>query len=492
MRGRRNALFPMTDTSTSTTKKGYQGFGSFHSDNVEEMLAAREFIEPAVPAGLDVASLLRAAGVDPESPPPEFGAPMRRFFYLDDEWTFLNHGAFGCVSRVAMKASQAWAEYAESQPLRFIDRQLFALVASTVRKMAARVKTSPRRLVFVPNATTGLNAAISAAGLAAGERVFSLDVGYGSVKKMIAAACSRSGATAVQCGIKFPLDSPAALVDQVSACLASHAGEWAGPGMPFKLGIVDAVTSNTGMVLPIYELVPLLRRYCEYVAVDGAHALQALPLDIDALGADWYVSNAHKWLCSTKGVAILAVSERVRETTHCPIISHGSGSGFSSEFIWDGARDYSGVLALQALLAWWDWVGPAAARGYCESLLQKAVKLLTETWGTRTHVPAPSFYSHMACVGVPPRASPAPEGAPATSDHAKALQDALHFHRKVEVPVKCLEGALYFRISVSVHNCLSDYERLIEAVSSLGWDKATATLLPEAVVEPPKKSSVRK
>ena len=72
------------------------------------------------------------------------------------------------------------------------------------------------------------------------------------------------------------------------------------------------------------------------VLVDGAHALGAVPLSLRDLGADFYVSNAHKWFCNPKGAAFLYVRKELKSSIHPLIVSHGYGSGFNSEFIWAG------------------------------------------------------------------------------------------------------------------------------------------------------------
>lgn len=70
--------------------------------------------------------------------------------------------------------------------------------------------------------------------------------------------------------------------------------------------------------------------------LDGAHVLGMLPIDIQKYGADYVVSNCHKWMSSARGAAILYVSNEHLSSFKPLIISHGSGSGFTSDFIWDG------------------------------------------------------------------------------------------------------------------------------------------------------------
>ena len=51
----------------------------------------------------------------------------------------------------------------------------------------------------------------------------------------------------------------------------------------------------------------------------------------------------------------------------------------------------------------------------------------------------------------------------ATSTDAKRVQDSLHYIHRIEVPVKCVDGRLYVRLSAHVYNCLEDYEKLAVA-----------------------------
>lgn len=320
---------------------GYAGFGSFHSDNVEEMVRDRSFRPP--PSPVDELSLSSIRDV------PFGHAFGRRFFHLDPSWVFVNHGAFGACLRHALDAAARWRAHAEEQPLQFIDRELFPHLVHAIREFAPHVGASPERLAFVQNATTGLNAVIGSVDLMPGDSIFMLDIGYGSVKKMcraaVADATRRIRSTAAALGVEdaleehkvrspvgagrsvrrapptrpatpifpqlprlieahVPLDDALtadAVVDAVSAHLPTDGS--------CRLAVFDHITSNTALRLPIERIAALCRHRGVPVLIDGAHGLMSDAMFLDTLGADYYCGNMHKWCAAPKGSAFLYVRD---------------------------------------------------------------------------------------------------------------------------------------------------------------------------------------
>lgn len=510
-------MINMAAAASSTAElEGYKNFGSFHTTSVEEMLAipADRWARPTVPIDEDaivgecVASVIDAyasqctgSEATAEEVVEELAAIARpvtdsgtgslplgrslllgKAFMIDPSWCFVNHGAFGGPLVAGLRAAQAWQMYAETQPLRFIDRELFPHVVESIRCMSramaadpdatdaatASPASSPCDTILLPNATTGLNIAIAAAPLSPDRPAFTLSICYGALKKMLTHACDRAGATLLLHDTPFPPPKEAAASkeafdDWIVGLFRDNLPEGAG------LAVIDAVTSNTAVVLPVARVAAVCKSKGVPLLVDGAHALGSIGRCGPGAGegVTWFVSNCHKWWSSPRGLAAMWVDPGMQATTRPLVVSHGYGSGFSSEFIWDGCRDYSAALAIPVVARVRGLLGEGRATRYCRSLLRWAMAHLAAAWGTSGPVPE-GCHSHMGLVRVPDGAiHPLGRGGRATSAHAKALQDRLHDECRVECPVKCHSGALFVRISAAVYNCSADYRRLGEAVLAL-------------------------
>jgi hypothetical protein len=102
---------------SAVIKTGYQGFGSFHSDDVEVLVRQPDSSYEPPHRPFDVDDLFH----DLET--CEIGASMRQHYMIDfDNWTFINHGAFGAPVTAAQQEADRWRRHCEAQPLKFLDR----------------------------------------------------------------------------------------------------------------------------------------------------------------------------------------------------------------------------------------------------------------------------------------------------------------------------------------------------------------------------------
>eukprot|EP00455_Lapot_gusevi_P053609 TRINITY_DN8402_c0_g2_i4.p1 TRINITY_DN8402_c0_g2~~TRINITY_DN8402_c0_g2_i4.p1 ORF type:complete len:481 (-),score=39.06 TRINITY_DN8402_c0_g2_i4:51-1418(-) len=426
-----------------------KGFGSFHSPSVEVLISQTEekYQIPEVPFPLPPL---------PSATIQEFGGALKnKMFMLEDGWTFINHGAFGASLKPAVEVSQLWTKRMESQPLRFLDRELLPLVVHSIRRLSEFVVCDPTDLVLVPNATTALNAifrSLATHHLTSQDLVLRLDIAYGSVKKMLEYYMKldkRCGAQILELKIPIPIH-PSQIIEAVTECLDRHAGR-------IKVAVFDHITSNSAVVLPIQALVEVCRKRGVMTVIDGAHGLGCLDLDLKKLDADFYVANCHKWLSNPKGCAMMYVRKQHQKWVDPVVISHGWGSGFTSNFVWTGLVDYGSWLALTYTLDCWKALGPRNIRSYIHGLAMWAADMLVSEWKTDLLADR-SMYAGMVTVRLP-----GPRKATHEDEH-NIIQDILHYKYRIEVPIKRFDDVLYVRISAHIYNYKEEYVRLARAM----------------------------
>jgi isopenicillin-N epimerase len=259
---------------------------------------------------------------------------------------FLNHGSFGATPKAVLEEQSRLRARLESQPLLFFDHHYLDELDAARAELAAFLGASSAGLAFVVNATTGVNTVLRSLRLHPGDELLVTDHEYNACRNAIDAVAAEAGAKVVVVRIPFPLADGQTVVDEVLA----------GLGPRTRLLLIDHVTSQTGLVLPLEEVVPAVQDRGVDVLVDGAHAPGMVALDLDALGAAYYTGNCHKWVCAPKGAAFLYVREDRRNAVRPLVISHGANarsitrSRFQLEHDWTGTRDPSAWLAVPCAL----------------------------------------------------------------------------------------------------------------------------------------------
>jgi len=84
------------------------------------------------------------------------------------------------------------------------------------------------------------------------------------------------------------------------------------------------VAWNTGMCLPLAEIVGMAHRHHVLCLVDGAQTAGVIPLDLPASGVDFYAITSQKWLCGPQGVGALYIRRDHLSLVSPTFVGYGS------------------------------------------------------------------------------------------------------------------------------------------------------------------------
>jgi isopenicillin-N epimerase len=384
---------------------------------------------------------------------PESFSSLRQQFLLRLDITFLNHGSFGACPRPVFERYQKWQRELEEQPVEFLGRRFAPMMLEARTTLADYVKCSPDELVFVPNATTGLNTVARSLTLQPGDEVLTTDHEYGALDRTWLSVCRARGASYVRRTIPLPVHTADEVVEWV----------WSGVTPRTRVLFLSHITSPTALVLPVAGLVRLAREAGITTVIDGAHAPGQIPLDLASLGADFYSGNCHKWLCAPKGSAFLFARRDVQGMIDPLVVSWGWNrdadtmrpSRFVDENEWQGTRDVAAYLTVPAAIQFQadhDW---PRVRDRCHALLRDVRQRLSDLTGLTPPCPdSRDWYGQMASFPLPPC-------------DATMLQEGLYRQYGVEVPVVEWQGRQLVRVSIQAYNSPADVQVLVKALASL-------------------------
>jgi isopenicillin-N epimerase len=347
--------------------------------------------------------------------------------------------------------------------------------------LAEFVGTDRDDLVFVQNATSGVNTVLRSLEFQRGDELLVTDHEYNASRNALNFAAERAGARVVVARIPFPFRDAEEIIAPILKCVTRRT----------KLALIDHVTSQTGVVFPVGKIVRALSARGVDTLVDGAHAPGMVPLNLRRLGAAYYTGNCHKWICAPKGAAFLR-ARRDRQKLIRPLtISHGANSRrkdrsrFLLEFGWQGTPDPSAFLSVKEAIR---FMGSLLPGGWPEvmarnrALALAARKLLCDALEIDEPCPA-EFIGSLAAV-------PLPDGPrrqwPRLPFNESPLQDALRTKYKIEVPIISWPAPprRLLRVSAQVYNALPQYERLAEALRGLTTD-GRGNFLPRRYIQIP-------
>lgn len=393
---------------------------------------------------------------------------LRELFALDPDITFLNHGSFGAMPIPVRDAQQRLRDRLERQPVLFLGREMHAELRTAMQTLAAFVGGRQQEMVFVPNATFGVNLVARSLEriLQPGDEILGNDHEYGACANAWEAVCRRTGARYV----RHPLPMP----DEAGNGAPGGAEEyvdllWQGVTPRTRVLFISHITSPTALRFPVEQIVAKARAMGILTLIDGAHAPGQLDLNLAEIGADFYTGNGHKWLCAPKGAALLHVRPERQHLVEPLVVSWGSpperhidtGDAFQDALTWSGTDDPTAYLAVPAAIAFQqerDWT---SVRARAAATLDHWLPRLAEVVGME-----PIYRGAGAALRPPQLAvTPVPDG----TDSA-ALKRFLYDRHRIEIPVTRHHDRVFVRISFQGYNTEEDLARLEAALTE--WLRA--------------------
>ena len=158
-----------------------------------------------------------------------------------------------------------------------------------------------------------------------------------------------------------------------------------------KLACVTHVSNVLGTVNPVREIARECRKRGIPLLVDGSQAVPHRPVDVQALGCDFYAFTGHKMLSPTGTGALWAKREHLEAMP--PFFGGGemirevrfSGTTFADppHKFEAGTPNIAGFVGLSAAIDYYDSVGFAAIHAWEQQLLAYATERLREIPGLR-------------------------------------------------------------------------------------------------------------
>lgn len=378
-------------------------------------------------------------------------ASWRSQWKLRSDTTYLNHGSFGPPPEPVQLERAKWQAALDEQPMDFLVRQYEPAWHNARTKLAEFVHCDASDLVFVENATAGMNVVASSVKLKPSDELLLTDHEYGAVLRIWQRACKEAGAAEPKIASLPPyLNDVQEVVDAIMRQVTDRT----------RLLVVSHITSPTAVILPVREIVQAAHERGVAVCVDGPHAPLQTEVNLRQLQADYYTASCHKWLCAPFGSGFLYVDKRHQAGVQAPLLSWGrlfpeDRRAWSDEFVWSGTRDSSPYFSIPAAIDFFASLGAEAFRTRTHQLARYARQRLVELTGLEPIVAHDAaWYGSMAHVPLPP-------------GDRRSLQEALWCAHGIEVPIVDWGGRRFIRVSCHLYNTREEVDRLVQALHTL-------------------------
>jgi selenocysteine lyase/cysteine desulfurase len=397
------------------------------------MLAGRRSLEAVVEAA-------QAGGSE-----DDFWRKVRGEFLLDKDWTYLNNGTLGPTPKpVYYELVERYHDLAQDPGQPNTDQ---AAAADDVRKRAAAfVGADVDEIGLIRNTTEGMNFMLGGLDLQSGDEILTTFHEHGGGLNPCNLKAKRHGVVVKAVRWKAPAEDPNVILNAFNDAITPRT----------RVMMVSHVMYQSGSMIPLKELAALARSKNIITAVDGAHPVGMLKMDMHDLGIDYYASSSHKWLCAPTGAGILYLRRASQDRLWPTVVASGwdDPKRGAARFDRQSQRAHPIVMAQGAAIDFQAAVGREKIEARVRGLCAHARKQLSSIGGVTFHTSQnPSLNCALLAFTMP------------SLKNADVVETLKRRHR---IWTRTMEYDLNaIRIATHIYNTEAQVDRLAEALKDI-------------------------
>lgn len=227
----------------------------------------------------------------------DFWVPIQQAFTTSPTILNFNNGGVSPSPKIVQDAVERYFRYANEAPTYFMWRILDQGREPLREQLAKLSGTSPEEIAIQRNATEALDAVILGLPLQRGDEVVLCRQDYPNMLHAWRQRELREGLKLNYVNLDLPIEDEGVLVRKYVEQLTPRT----------KVVHLTHLINWTGQILPVRKIADEAHRRGIEVLVDGAHSFAHLDYKIPDLGADYFGTSLHKWLCAPIGTGMLWV-----------------------------------------------------------------------------------------------------------------------------------------------------------------------------------------
>jgi len=326
-----------------------------------------------------------------------YWSELRKQFLIPEDEVYLNNGTVGSSPAPVLRA--IFDGYNETEKMAQQDPEDYPIWGYAAWNefrdpLAAFVGCKRDELALLRNATEANSYIANGIDMKAGDEVLMTDQEHPGGEHPWNLRAKRYGVVVKKVTLPKPVQNAAQVLNQFNDAITPRT----------RVMFFSHITTATGVVLPAKELCALARSKGILSAVDGAHVIGMMRLDVHELGCDMYSSSQHKWLLAPKGSGFLYVRDEVIDRLWNTIATEGWDDPKirAERFQRIGSSNVPSLWGLRAAIKLANDIGinriEHRHRQLCDYILGEMTKRRTESWTS----PDPALRCAIATVNAPP------------------------------------------------------------------------------------------